>query len=149
MQADASLPAEPGPLVRAVLSRSTRRVAAAVLGLSFVLPVGGLGVSGCPVHAATGLPCPGCGMTRALAAATQGEWGAALGLHPFVLVVWPGVVALAALALLPERYSEALGRRLAPHSRLLDRAFLVGLAALLGFGALRLVAHLALREPFP
>lgn len=149
MQADGSTPAEPGPLVRAVLSRSTRWVAVGVLALSGALPVGGLGFSACPLLAATGLPCPGCGLTRALAAMTQGEWRAALGLHPLALVVWPGVVALAALALLPERFSLALGRRLAPHTRLLDRAFLVGLAALLGFGALRLLAHLALREPFP
>jgi hypothetical protein len=30
-----------------------------------------------------GLPCPGCGMTRALAHLAKGEWRAALTAHPF------------------------------------------------------------------
>jgi hypothetical protein len=30
-----------------------------------------------------GLPCPGCGMTRALAALSRGDWRAALAFHPF------------------------------------------------------------------
>jgi len=29
-----------------------------------------------------GLPCPGCGMTRALAHLAKGEWGAAVAVHP-------------------------------------------------------------------
>ncbi|HEV7519237.1 MAG TPA: DUF2752 domain-containing protein, partial [Thermoanaerobaculia bacterium] len=30
-----------------------------------------------------GLPCPGCGITRALAHLAKGEWRAALAAHPF------------------------------------------------------------------
>jgi len=30
-----------------------------------------------------GLPCPGCGMTRAFAHLAKGEWRAALSAHPF------------------------------------------------------------------
>lgn len=33
------------------------------------------------------LPCPGCGMTRAFAHLTKGEWGAALALHPLAPVI--------------------------------------------------------------
>ena len=36
----------------------------------------------CPFHALTGVPCPGCGMTRALVAALQGHWGASVYFHP-------------------------------------------------------------------
>jgi len=42
-----------------------------------------------------GLPCPGCGMTRALAHLAKGEWRAAVASHPFapllaaeLLFVW-------------------------------------------------------------
>lgn len=34
-----------------------------------------------------GLPCPGCGMTRALAHLAKGEWRAALAAHPFAPVL--------------------------------------------------------------
>ncbi len=34
-----------------------------------------------------GLPCPGCGMTRALAHLAKGEWRAALSAHPFAPVL--------------------------------------------------------------
>ncbi|HTQ80023.1 MAG TPA: DUF2752 domain-containing protein [Thermoanaerobaculia bacterium] len=34
-----------------------------------------------------GLPCPGCGMTRALAHLAKGEWRAALLAHPFAPVL--------------------------------------------------------------
>jgi len=30
-----------------------------------------------------GIPCPGCGMTRALAHLAKGEWRAAVAAHPF------------------------------------------------------------------
>lgn len=36
----------------------------------------------CLVRRVLGLPCPGCGMTRALAHLARGEWRAALALHP-------------------------------------------------------------------
>ena len=33
------------------------------------------------------LPCPGCGLTRALASLAKGEWSAALRLHPLAPVL--------------------------------------------------------------
>jgi uncharacterized protein DUF2752 len=36
----------------------------------------------CPSRRLFGLPCPGCGMTRALAHLAKGEWRAALAVHP-------------------------------------------------------------------
>lgn len=56
--------------------------------------VGSDGPTLCPFRLATGLPCPGCGATRALAATARGDLDAAVGLTP----VWP-VLAVAAMLL--------------------------------------------------
>jgi hypothetical protein len=46
----------------------------------------------CFFAATTGLPCPGCGMTRATAALLKGQWGLAMMYHPFS----PGFMVMAA-----------------------------------------------------
>lgn len=38
----------------------------------------------CPVYAITGIPCPGCGMTRALFSALRMDWRQALRWNPMV-----------------------------------------------------------------
>lgn len=48
----------------------------------------------CPMVLLTGLPCPGCGMTRAAVLFFQGHWLAAWRMHPFFYVL----LALAAAA---------------------------------------------------
>jgi len=45
--------------------------------------------SWCLFYRLSGMPCPGCGMTRALAALFHGEWREVLRLHPWA----PAVVA--------------------------------------------------------
>ena len=37
----------------------------------------------CPFAELTGLPCPGCGMTRSMLAMLRGDWGLVMRLHPF------------------------------------------------------------------
>lgn len=50
----------------------------------------------CPIARSTGVPCPGCGMTRALLALLHGDFAAAFAHHPLSLVVVPvGTWALA------------------------------------------------------
>jgi hypothetical protein len=134
---------------RALLTPGSRRLALLVMVASAFFPVTGLGVDLCPVHRVSGLPCPGCGLSRAMAAVSQGDLGAAVGLNPFVLFAWPLFLALALLAFAPEavraRVEAALDRRGAG----LTRGYLVVLAAFLGFGLLRfaVMATLGLRFP--
>jgi hypothetical protein len=41
----------------------------------------------CLFRGLTGIPCPGCGLTRAAIALLRGDWAAALLLHPLALVL--------------------------------------------------------------
>lgn len=43
----------------------------------------------CPTAATFGIPCPGCGLTRATLAALQGHLGQAWHLHPLVFLITP------------------------------------------------------------
>lgn len=67
-----------------------------------VLAVGALTVSGigCVFRFATGVPCPGCGMTRAYLAFLSGDVACALAFHPlFWMVPIAGLLAAAQGAL--------------------------------------------------
>ena len=49
----------------------------------------------CPLRAATGIPCPFCGMTRAVVAAVHGHLGTSLAFNPGgILVLVLAVVAI-------------------------------------------------------
>ena len=54
---------------------------ASLLAASF-LPLGLLGLFACPFHAATGVPCPTCGCTRAFHAFVHGDLTAAFLTSP-------------------------------------------------------------------
>lgn len=71
---------------------------------------------GCPIRYLTGVPCPGCGMTRAWFAVVHGDLAAAFAYHP---LFW--AVPLAA----------ALGfARVAARQKSIQRAFDIALAAI-------------------
>ena len=74
----------------------------AILALSYLgLSSIGLGIS-CPIHAATGFYCPGCGSTRAVKAVLNGDLP--LAFHDNALLMSSPVVI--ACALLIEKYSH-------------------------------------------
>ncbi|MBC8141650.1 MAG: DUF2752 domain-containing protein [Armatimonadetes bacterium] len=63
----------------------------------------------CPLRAATGVPCPGCGITRALCLCAHGRFVEAVTVyHPVVPLVFLGLIAAAGYGLcrgkpLPDR----------------------------------------------
>lgn len=57
----------------------------------------GLDLPLCPSASLLGMPCPGCGLTRATFALLRGDFGAAYRLHPLVFVLTPVYTGLLAL----------------------------------------------------
>jgi hypothetical protein len=68
----------------------------------------GVGGWPCPLKAALGIPCPGCGLTRASVALLRGEFATAFGAHAFAPVLLFGLAAVAVAGVLPAARREAL-----------------------------------------
>lgn len=65
-----------------------------VTGLMFT-PEAPPGLSVCVFHSMTGLPCPGCGLTRSFCAIAHLRWGDAWNFNPFGFI-WYGLTLLLA-----------------------------------------------------
>ena len=79
-----------------VRTRELRAAAAGMITIAAVYPaLPGHPSVACPLRATTGIPCPFCGMTRAVVAAVHGHVGASLAFNPGGIVV----LALALVAL--------------------------------------------------
>ena len=91
----------------------------------------------CPFRLVTGLPCPGCGMTRAGVFLMHGDLAAALAANPFVLVALPAAVVavlVVGFAVVRRQDPPDLGRAISARP-----AQLVG-AAWVVFGVARAIA---------
>jgi hypothetical protein len=135
--------------LRPLLTPWVRRVCLAGFAASFFFPITGLGVDLCPIHAVSGLPCPGCGVTRGIALVSHGEPLTALGAHPFILFLWPGLLILAIAGLFPQRVVDAAESRLDLLEPAFSSSWKILLAAFFGFGVLRFFAFLVMGEHFP
>ena len=48
----------------------------------------------CPMHLVLGMPCPGCGLTRAFCLASHGHWVEAYSFHPLYPIIFAYFVFL-------------------------------------------------------
>jgi hypothetical protein len=132
----------------ALFHPATRALSVLVVLVSFVFPVSGLGFDLCVFHATTGLPCPGCGLTRGLSALSQGQFFAALQLHPFVFLLWPTFALVSLSNLFPRRWREAIVDTL-QKSQWAAAAYSLALLGFLSFGLVRLVVFGVRGRAFP
>lgn len=96
------------PIATAILR--DRRLALAVVGfgaLNVALFVLHLPTWQCPLLHTTGVPCPGCGLTRAIALLFRGEWRASLTMHAFAPIFVIGLAMIGLGALLPSSRRQA------------------------------------------
>ena len=92
----------------------------------------GYSLPDCTLREMTGLPCPGCGLTRSTGYLTEGQWHEAWSINPasFALVTW-WILEIALLVALIRRPSAALERvRRRARYGLLAMVFIAWVAAL-------------------
>lgn len=86
----------------------SKRCAAAALVLAFAALALHRGWVICPFALAFGIPCPGCGLTRAAERLLHADWRGAMRLHPLSPLLVP-IVGFAALRLLVDYVGGASG----------------------------------------
>lgn len=114
-------------------------IAVLILTAAVLHPPHGLGPVLCPSRWVTGLPCPGCGLSRSVSCAVRGMWAASFGHHPFGIPVVVLLVGVAATGLLPRRVRERLTARLQPVRPLARWGILAFITAFVAFGAMRML----------
>lgn len=113
----------------------------AMLALVSHLPPDGAGVPICFFRAVTGLPCPGCGLTRAFSSLLQGRAEAAFAYHPFVFILLPMSVVAVAHNFLPAGVRQQLRDFCGRHDRILRLCYHGFIYSFLVFGVLRMLAY--------
>jgi Protein of unknown function (DUF2752) len=66
----------------------------------------------CPIFHTLGIPCPGCGMTRATLFLVRGEWKEALTLHAFAPVLLIAFAVIGFCAVAPRHHTERIAARM-------------------------------------
>src|SRR6266853_6628726 len=83
------------------LSKPCIFAAWAGLLLALVTPPHGTGFTVCWLASATGIPCPGCGLTRSLSCGLRGMFAESWHYHPMGFLVLALFIAIAAASVLP------------------------------------------------
>ena len=98
MRVEALITGSMDAFVRTAGRLSPGFVAMAALLVAAIMPRGWVeaGPSLCPFRLASGLPCPGCGLTRSVVALAHGDLSASLYYHPLGPVFVAVLVGLAA-----------------------------------------------------
>jgi hypothetical protein len=119
-------------------------VAVAWLGLLFAaltLPHG-LGVPLCWFQSSTGIPCPGCGLTRSVSCAMRGMLFESCRYHPMGLLVLMLFLVTALQSILPNNIQKRLRRFIEAKPRWSKGFYLAFVTTFLAFGTLRALFHI-------
>jgi hypothetical protein len=120
-----------------LFNRAAALGAVGLVLLAAALPSQGAGIQICFFRYLTGLPCPGCGLTRSFSCILHGDFARGYEYHPFGYVLLPLFVLVAStLFLSVDRRSqlEDFVRSQQPRFRVVYLTFIYGFIA---FGAVR------------
>ena len=91
------------PILAYVLETpSTGWAIAGASAVHLALSAAGLPSWECPLLKVTGVPCPGCGLSRGMMALGQGDWQASFTYHAFSLPILLGVLFVGIVSLLSQ-----------------------------------------------
>jgi Protein of unknown function (DUF2752) len=90
------------PISSLLRDRKLAFVLAGATGLQIALVSLKLPAWGCPILHLTGVPCPGCGLTRAIMLLVQGDLYASIRFHAFAPIFLIAIVLVTLTALLPK-----------------------------------------------
>ena len=137
--------------VSRLFQRSTVIFAWAVLAVALLHPPHETGLRVCLMHAATGVPCPGCGLIRSVASAARGLVERSWHYHPFGIPLLALCACVAVVGILPAAYRNAVQGWLARRPRAVRLFTLVVFSVFIVFGTMRaitfIVALTSLNEP--
>jgi hypothetical protein len=105
--------------------------------LAIISPLHGSGMMLCWFQHTTGLPCPGCGMTRSLSCGIRGMFLESWHYHPMGLLVLPMFLFVAAQSVLPNSIRGRLAWLIQSRPTLFNALYLTFVAAFVGFGVVR------------
>lgn len=91
------------PAFSSVLENRRESLIIAGMGVAhFGLRFAGLSGWNCPVLAATGVPCPGCGLTRAIIELVHGDFIQSFQTHAFAPIFLLAFIVIGVTMILPE-----------------------------------------------
>jgi len=112
--------------------------------LATVSPPHGSGISLCFIHDATGVPCPGCGMTRSLSCGLRGMFLESFQYHPMGLLILALFIFTAGQSLLPQTHCDGIVRFIQSRATLFNALYLGFVITFVSYGAVRALHHLAI-----
>ena len=91
----------------------------------------------CPINLVFGVPCPGCGLTRAVLLLFRGDFFGAFSMHPLVFAL-PVIAGLLIAAIFSERFSR---------SKVFTALCFFFVALFIGVYVYRMIAFFPSKEP--
>ena len=116
----------------------------ALVLLAAVLPSQGAGVPICFFRFLTGLPCPGCGLTRSFSCILHGEFERGYDYHPFGFLLLPLFVMAAITIFLPGSFRLRLQELIRSRQANLRLIYLTLIYGFITFGAVRIAVYAVL-----